>query len=485
MPRRDGDQQLPHNLGAERALLGSIFLRNDVIFDVSDIVTKADFFEPFNGELFILLKDQIEAGRKSTPMTILHDVAQDADIGGVRASKYLADLYDQGVHRDQAIEIARGIRDNALRRRIIATAEQFIIEAHSAPVSTSADVIRGRFTEAFDALFPSLTDLGVVGLAEYGDMALARAQRAFKGGAELGLNWPLAAAQDLIGALLPGRLTALAGASGSGKSLLAQQLLEHVCRPNPDDQKWGLLVQAEMEGEEVAVRGLASETGVRGYAIERATVSDAEFESIWKANERLRGTGVLVDASTFPSVKRIRSTAIRLKGKGRLHLIVVDHLQYLDRPDGSISDIEAIMPNMRGLKMLAKELHIPILVLMPLKSSYSDALASGIVRRPHLGDVNHPAAIDVNSDAIMFVHRPEYILRRNQPAAEDKKHADWLVQIDTWAGRAELIKAKQRNDDGGSWSKKLWFGDGKRAKFYDHEPPRYFPGDEGDDRLPL
>lgn len=466
--------------------MGSIFLRNDVLFDVAEIVVQADFFEPKNGEIFILLKDQIMAGRSATPMTILHDLSQDSDVGGLRASEHLSKLYEAGIPRDQAVEAARVIRDTAIRRRLISAAEAMTLEAFSAPVSTSADIIRDRFAETIDALFPTLADLGVVPISKYGDMALNRIVQAHRIGRPLGLEWGIAAMTNIIGTALPGRLYSLAGASGAGKSALAQQVLEFICRPmdNPDDQKYGLMVQAEMEGEEVAVRSLAAETGISGYDIDRGVVSDADFQLAFDANERLRGNGLMIDSGSSHSLRSIRAKAIRAKRKGRLHILAIDHVLYLEKENPKMNDVEAIMPNMRGLKAIAKDLQIPVLILMPLKSSYSDAISNGIVRRPNLGDVHHPAAVDVNSDAIMFVHRPEYILKRNEPPkADTKKHGEWDIQALEWQGRAEFIKAKQRGGDRGQWSQKLWFGDGSRAKFFDNEPSRYIP--EQDGYLPL
>lgn len=466
------DGQLPHNLGAERALLGAIFLDNDIMFEVAGTITKEDFYEPGNGEIFILLKDQIEANRAATPQTILADMAQDADIGGIRASEYLNTLWNERAPtREVAKELARGIFDNALKRRMMTLGQMLIDDCRSAPVSTAATTIRDRFDLSLQALFAGLKDLGIRHIADYAADVITEIEATLKADIERGLPLGITALQDLIGPLMPGRLYSIAGAPGSGKSALAQQVLEFIA-----EHRNVLWVQAEMEGGEVAARSLSNLTGISGVSIERGMVSLPEAEKLMAATERMRAGRLYVDASTQPTVQRIRARAIRMKRLQGLDAIGIDHLHYLGKPNDRMTDIEAIPYNMRELKALAKDLGIPIIVLMALKSTYAD---STDLRRPRLGDLTHPAAIDQNSDAIVFVHRPEYILRRNPLDPSDRNFAEWQINIEKWANLAEFILAKRRGGEG-TGERKAFF-DKTKVRFSDNVQRQFYraPEDQG------
>lgn len=461
------ERELPHNIDAERALLGSLFTHNDWFFDIAEIVTAADFFEPGHGEIFKLMQDMIGADRAATPITLLADMSQDRDIGGVRASEYLRSLYEEGVPGglSQVKEIARAVYDNALARRMITTARAMIDDVMNRPTSMGAAYLREKYDAEFGTLFPSTRDLGIRHISEFADEVVNRTERALQSDMEIGLNIGLKQVQDLIGALVGARLYSLAGGAGSGKSALAQQILEYVTRPMADpaaEQKIALWIQAEMQGEEVAARSISAATGITGANIERAMLNASEVEQMILATRALARTGVYVDQASRPTVERIRAKALRMKrGKG-LDVLCVDHLLYMGKPNDRMSDIEAIPHNMAGLKAIAKDLDIPVLILMPLKSSYME----GDLRRPRMSDLTHPAAIDQNSDVIMFIHRPEYILGRNGAApGKEAEHAALKLQ---WEGKAEALLMKRRGGES-TGERQLGFS-GKRVRFSDNVP---------------
>ena len=137
---------LPKNLAAERAILGIILNSNNVLFDID--LSSADFAETYNGELFNLLSDQIEANNRATPATLLHD-AQDAVIWGeLKASEYLTKLADEAPPEKLAQDFARTVKDTALRRKIITIAEDIKQRTYAAPVSLPASELREEMDES-------------------------------------------------------------------------------------------------------------------------------------------------------------------------------------------------------------------------------------------------------------------------------------------------------------------------------------------------
>lgn len=466
---RQSSGALPHNLDAERALLGTILVDNETLYEVGGLLVKGDFYEPGNGEIFTVLKDHIEAGRVATAVTILHDITQDADIGGMTASEYLALLTRSSVPRVAAVELARGIKDNAMRRRVIEAAEQMINEARYAPVTVAAETIRDKYDAAFSSLFATTEDLGIRKLHEFGTALVDQAAAAYEKDTDVGLAVGLKGVQDLTGPLLPASVYVLAGPPGSGKSALGQQIGEYVSATprqsrGPKDTACpvSLMNSAEMPGTQVAGRALTAETGITSLKIRTARLAQREIEQLIEANERIRDIPFYVDGKKNPSVASIRSKALRLKRLVGLDLLIIDHLLYLAPPVRGMLTVEAIAPNMQEIKALADDLKVPVVVLAQLKGSFN----AGPVRRPMVSDLWNDSAVEQNADVIFFAHRPEYLHGRREPDKGAKDYPDWQAAMELWKGRAEIVLGKNR--DGAGFGVSQMFFDAPRMRFSDN-----------------
>lgn len=435
----------PQNIEAEKALLGAIFVKNDLLFEVVDIVAAADFFEPYHGELFKLMRDLIEARHVVTPVTILSDISQDAEVsGGMPASRYLAELSDNAppALAEVAKSLAVTIKDNAMKRRIIDAAGEIMEACYSAPASVPFDELRSKLDNSVMSLYLGVGDLGIQHVATVGDRLIDRAQKARK---IVGLEVGLKSVADLIGPLMPGRVYSILGASGAGKSVVAQQIGRFVARPIAGEPLRPVLYeQIEMDEEEMTQRALSSATGISGERIESAVLDIPDLEKLVDANEAQRPSGFHIDALTAPTVARIEARAVRMMRLHGLSLLIIDQLHYIEKPERRMSDAEAIGPNMRAIKLMAKRLDIPVIVLAPLKSTFHE----GPVRRPEIRDLFNPGAMDANSDVMLFIHSPEYMLRRREPPEGSKDKPDWAVQIERWRGKVEFILGKRRGGEG-------------------------------------
>lgn len=421
--------------------------RNDAFFEVSGIVTAADFAEDWHGELWRLMHDQIVAGRDARASSLLHDQEQDADIGGVRASVYLADLERQAPPSSLAQDLAKTIRDLALRRRLISAGEQLVAECFDAPASTRGEELRAKYDAAFAALFSTVADVGVRHIGDVSEMVLKRVARAIGGVVEGGgIELPLAAAQALVGSLMPGRLYVLAGAPGSGKSLLAQKIAKHASRPGAGV---ALFRSIEMEDEEVVERDLATLTGISAESIERGNVPPGDYETLVDAAALTNKHRLYIDSSSAPTAALIRAQAMRMKRLVGLDLLVVDHLLYIEKPDPRMPEFEAIRGNIKAMKRIAKDLGIPVLLLTQFNREFN----AGPVRRPTVSDLYNSSAIEQEADVILFVHREGYMLKRKEPPKgvtekEKKEHSDWEARVMEAGDKAELILGKRRGGKG-------------------------------------
>lgn len=435
------DRPLPQNLDAERGLLGLIMERNDALFEASHLVTKADFIEPMHGELFTLLRDMIETGREAKPATVLHDLSQNADIGGVTTSDYLAMLLRDAPDPSMARTFARTIRDLAMRRRLIAVAQQHLDEAYSAPATITAQEIEARYSAASSQLFTTTQEQGMFPLGDLSMNVLKATQTALQGDRQRGLSTGIKAMDDLVGPLMGKRLYTISGASGSGKTALAWQVARHVA-----DVQGGnvLFVSIEMDGEELATRELTRQTGVAGERIERADLSIEDFERLVEAQAGLGKSRVLIDSAKAPTVGSIRGKAMRLKRMKGLALIVIDHLRYLKSSIKGADVFQQQHDDMQASNAMADDLDVPVIVLCQLKSSYG---SEPKLREPNVGDIFNGAVIEQESDVLLLVHREEYMLARRKPA-EGGSIGEWATAMAKAKGRAQLLLNKRRGGQG-------------------------------------
>ena len=448
----------PINLPAERGILGIIINENELIYDTGRL-TAADFGESYHGELFNLLKDQVEAGRAVTSATLLHD-AQDAVIWGedLKASEYLARLEADAPPSRLLPELVRTVSDVALRARLVDASQEMTRRVLDAPVSITAAELRTQYDETFAALFSSIDDLGMRKMSDVTDAILERLKSPES---VIGHSAGLVCVQDLIGTFLPGNLYLLGGSPGSGKSALTAQLLRSVARNGVPVA----LFSPEMGDEDQARRLMAADTGVESHRIARGMVNNTEYEQLWNAGEVARDDLFYIDAHTRPSLSIIRGRSRRKQKLGGLGMIAIDHVHYMSRPDRRMSEADAFSENLAGLKQLAKDLGIPVLGLVQFTAEALRDMARWPHRRPTQGDLLYAGAVDRHSDAVILIHRLEYFLRRNKPGPEEQHHVEWGARLMEAADKADILLAKHR--DGVGYGERTAYFNAPRLHFTD------------------
>jgi replicative DNA helicase len=205
-----------------------------------------------------------------------------------------------------------------------------------------------------------------------------------------------------------------------GKSALAQTIAIHAAKQGKAVGAFSL----EMSEEELGLRAIMLETGIDGHRLQRGRLLDREWSQLSAALQRLSDLPIYVDASPYPSISDIRSRARRLKLQDGLALLLIDYAQLMTGDETDESRALQIAAITRALKVLAKDLAIPVVLLSQLNRS----LEGRPNKRPHLGDLRDSGAIEQDADIVIFIYRDDYY---NKESREP--------------GVAELIIAKQRN----------------------------------------
>ena len=225
-----------------------------------------------------------------------------------------------------------------------------------------------------------------------------------------------------------------------------------------------------MSADQLATRILAEQSGISSENLRMGKISKQEFRELARAAADLQTLPLYIDDTPGLTIAALRARARRLKRQKGIGMIVVDYLQLLQGTGRNSNEnrVQEISEISRGLKQLAKELHVPVLAL----SQLSRAVEQREDKRPQLSDLRESGSIEQDADIVMFIYREDYYLAAKQPADDHPEFAKWQEEMSRAYGKAEVIIAKQRH--GATGKVKLKF-DSRITKFSDLADDAYLP----------
>lgn len=422
------DRTLPHNLEAERALLGAALLRPEILDEALVIVRAEDFYREAHRRIF----SQIVAlhGQKVEPdlVTVKNALLAAGELDQVGGPVYLAELLD-GVPRSTNIAHYAGIvKEKARLRATIFTAQRMY---ESAFEHEDAKHLIDQAEAALLAIATQSESAGFRRLSTILPGVLDQIERwAADGGGITGLPTRFRDLDAMTRGLQPGNLIVLAARPAMGKSALASNIAKQVAAQNHPVG----LVSLEMAAEELAVRSIADEGGVDSHWLQRGRLDQRAWGRLTHALGVLEGLPLFIDDAPFQTEYDVRTRARRLKAEHGLDLLVVDYAQLMrsaEKVDNRALEVGHIS---RALKGLAKELHIPVIALSQLSRKVEERQH----HRPMLSDLRESGALEQDADMVWFLYRP--VVYDDTPKGE-------FSQMDPaeYATYTELIIAKQRN----------------------------------------
>jgi replicative DNA helicase len=451
-------RQAPHNIEAEQALLGAILVNNKAYERVSDFLKPEHFYDPSHLRIFSAATTLIERGQIANPITLKNYFDQDASLTPVGGAAYLVTLASSTVSIINAEDYGRAIYDLYLRRQLIDIGEDMVNTAYTSDIDSPA-------LEQLQETEQKLFDLATVGEVQGGfvkfdkslAVALQVAETAHKmGGGLTGVTSGLRDLDRKMGGLHPSDLIILAARPSMGKTSLACNIAYNAAKAYLDrGGKPGAAVaffSLEMSADQLATRLLADESRVPGDRIRRGDIQTEDFTKFLEASKVLSRVPLYIDDTPALSIANVRMRSRRLKRLvPSLGLIIIDYLQLLrgSSNKGSENRVQEVSEITRGLKAIAKELHVPVIAL----SQLSRAVESREDKRPQLSDLRESGSIEQDADVVMFIYREEYYLSRQEPARRpdeddmkyNDRHARWQEACEHAYGIAEVILAKQRH----------------------------------------
>jgi len=452
----------PHNLEAEQALLASL-MHNNLSYEKVDSFLRAEHFaDPLHGRIFKAIVHLIDHGRIANPITLKEYFEKDqslTDIGGI---EYLIKLADALVSVVNIKDYGTLVYDLYLRRQLIDLGEDVVNEAHVFELEeTALEKIESAERRLFDLATQGGKDAQFQPFKTALTAAIKTAEIAYQRDSQIvGCTTGLRDLDKSLGGLHPSDLIIMAGRPSMGKTGLATNIGFNAALAHLEKNEGASVAffSLEMSAEQLALRLLAQETGIPSDRIRRGELSKQDFPKFVEASRRISEIPLFIDDTPALSIAALRSRARRLQRQQGLGLIIIDYLQLLQgntRTDNRVQEISEIS---RGLKALAKELHVPVIAL----SQLSRAVEQRDDKRPQLSDLRESGSIEQDADVVVFIYREEYYEARKEPDENSDQHEAWAQKMSKIYNHADLIIAKQRHGPIGTIKV---FYDGKFTKF--------------------
>jgi replicative DNA helicase len=475
-PAEGSGTELPRNVEAEAALLGAIMIDNRIAEDVQLRLKAEHFFEPLHGRIYDAIMRLLDKDMVANPVTLKPMLEMDPALKELGGAAYLAQLTGNGAALIGARDFASQIYDLALLRQLVSVGRELVENA----MDTSEDVNPREQIEAAEvALYKVSEGEGdgsgsVKSFLTASTMAVQIAERALNSGGHVsGITTGINSLNAKIGGLHNSDLMILAGRPGMGKTSLATNIAYNAAsrwvRDNadgiPPDKNMGAktaFFSLEMSADQLATRVLAEQSGISGEALRMGKISRADFQNLSRAARELQELPLFIDDTPGLTIAALRTRARRLKRRHDIGFIVVDYLQLLQGTGrGNENRVNEISEISRGLKTLAKELHVPVLAL----SQLSRAVEQREDKRPQLSDLRESGSIEQDADMVWFVFREDYYEAAKEPKPDDEAaYAAWKENMERIYGKAEVIVAKQRHGSTGRIRMKF---DAKITRFSD------------------
>ncbi len=432
LPNLAVDSGLPANVDAEKTILGAILLDNAAHAEAAEKLAEDDFSLDSHRRIFLRMTELMNAQRAVDIVTLANELARLKEIESVGGVAYLASLTEGLPRRPVIDEYIRIVKDKSLLRRLMLICSAAIARAADQG-EAALDVLDAAESQLMEVSEKGLTQ-GFQRLDQIVQNSFGTIDNLYKQSREVtGLATDYTELDRLTSGLQKDDLIVIAARPSMGKTALAINIAQNAAI---NHNAIVAIFSLEMSKESLLRRMLASQAWVDQEHIKKGHIGREDHEKLTNALGQLVESRLFIDDTAGISLAEMRAKARRLKqNAGGLDLVVVDYLQLMSATvpssgkknyENRTQEVSAIS---RGLKALAKELHVPVVALSQLSRA-------GVQRkddhRPLLSDLRESGSIEQDADVVAFIHRDSYY-----------KHDEDMSEADK--AKSEIILAKQRN----------------------------------------
>ena len=432
-------RQLPHSVEAEQAVLGSILLDSRCLTDVIGIVRPEDFYLQQNREIYETIYRMFSFAQDIDPVTVLAKM-QEMGVHHDNSRDYVSQLLQITPTAANAAQYARIVKDKAMLRAL-SDASTDISQLVQEQVGTTAEILELAEKKIYairkDERGDSLEPIGITLHKVFDHLTeLSQSDSAIPG-----LSTGMRDLDKKINGLNKSDLVLVAARPAMGKSAFALNLALNVAKKY---KKAVAIFNLEMSREQLAMRLLAIESFVDGQKMQTGKLTEDEWAKLSMASVALSQTDIRIDDTPSITVADMNAKCRRVENLG---LVVVDYLQLMQGSGygkGGDSRVNVVSDISRSLKIMAKELNVPVICL----SQLSRGPESRPDKRPMLSDLRESGAIEQDADEVLFLYRDEYynenteskgiaecIVAKNRHGEVGKVELQWIPQYQTFTDR--------------------------------------------------
>jgi len=419
------ERTLPHNLEAEKSVLGAILIHNEAFNHAAELIDSRDFFRDAHRRIFDKMVALSERNDAIDLVTLKEELQRSGELEEVGGPAYIASLAD-GVPRSANVEhYARIVKEKATLRSVIHAANRILADAYHA--EEDADLIldgaeKAIFEIAEDKIREGFTPLRDLVQSSFATIEKLQQHKGLVTGVPTGF----VDLDEITSGLQPSDLVLVAARPSMGKTSFVLNIAQHI--GTQTEMTVGFF-SLEMSKEQLFMRMLTSEARIDAHRFRSGYLNEKDYGRLSHALGTLAEARVFIDDTASIGVLEMRAKARRLQAEHGLHLLIIDYIQLMQGRGRFESRQQELASISRSLKGLAKELRIPVIAL----SQLSRAPETRSDHRPQLSDLRESGALEQDADLVMFIFREEQYRTDDGQANTEAE------------GMAEIIIGKQRN----------------------------------------
>lgn len=415
------EKQPPQDLAAEQSVLGGMMLSKDAIADVVEVLSPGDFYRPAHQAVYDCVLDLYGRGEPADPITVSAELERRAELGRVGGAPYLHTLIATVPTAANAGYYAEIVAEKAVLRRLVEAGTRIVQMGYNGAEGAEIDEVVDRAQAAIYEVTERRMSEDYVSLEELLQPTMDEIDAiASRGGSSLGVPTGFTDLDEMTNGLHPGQMIIVAARPGVGKSTLG---LDFARSCSVKHGMTSVIFSLEMSRTEIVMRMLSAEAKIRLQDMRGGRMSDDDWTRLARRMSEISEAPLYIDDSPNMTMMEIRAKARRLKQRNDLKLIILDYLQLMTSGKRVESRQQEVSEFSRNLKLLAKELEVPVVAISQLNRGPEQRTD----KRPMLADLRESGSLEQDADLVLLLNRP-----------------DAWERDDPRAGEADLIIAKHR-----------------------------------------
>ena len=416
---------VPHNIEAEQSALGGMLLSQEAVADVLEVVSGSDFYAPKHELIFNAVIHLFGRGEPTDVIAVTDHLNKQGNLLKAGGADYLHSLSSFVPTAASAGYYAKIVSDKAILRRLINAGTRIAQSGYESQGEVE-DLVNQAQSEVFAVVSQTAKD-DYVGLSESIDFAIRDIELAQnRGGGLTGIPTGFTNLDAYTHGLHSGQLVIVAARPSVGKSTFALDIARNAAIRN---NQATIFFSLEMGRSEIAMRMLSAESGIYLQSMRKGTLTEGDWAKLAAVRGKINDAPLYIDDSPNMSLVEIRAKCRRLAQQVQLKMVVIDYIQLMSSGKKVESRQQEVSEFSRALKLLSKELNVPVVALSQLNRQPEQTKD----KRPELSHLRESGSLEQDADVVVLLHR-EGLFEKDHPRA----------------GEADLILAKQRNGPTGT-----------------------------------